>query len=171
MLTPLQQLQNQVASLQAQLANVQSAVAASGSGSASGNSYPTSLIIPFSYMTTVTVAASASAPAVIQMASDSVFELMRFLCITSADVPTNYFNNNFTCLITDQSTGRQLASTAIPQACLVTDSYQFGNDEKYPIMFPAQGIVNFVFNNLTQATLTINLVMKGYKIFQTSAKG
>ena len=162
----LQQLNQLVATLQGQ--NMQSAVASAGQSSGGVQTYPTSLIIPFDYVTAFSLSANATGTATLQMASDSAFELLRILAVSSADTPTAYWQNNFSCLMTDQSTGRQLASSNVPQCCLVTNAYQYGNDEKYPILFPAQAIVNFALANLTAANLTGSIIFKGYKIFQTS---
>lgn len=166
-------LQSQVNLLQNQVQQLINTInSGSGSGSmASAQTYPTSLIVPFSYIGTITLAAAAGSNTVIQMASDSTFELVRFLGLSSADVPTNYWNNNFTVQLTDQSTGRLLSAAPIPQCLFVTNAYQFGNDEKYPIMWPAQAIINLAFVNLTNAQLTVNFVLKGYKIFATTAAG
>ena len=165
----LQQLNQLVANLQSQIANMKSAVSSAGQSSGGVQTYPTSLIIPFDYVTVAALTANATGTATLQMASDSAFELLRILAWSSADVPTQYWQNNFSCLMTDQSTGRQLASANVAQSCLVTNAYQYGNDEKYPILFPAQAIVNFAFANLTAGNLTINIVFKGYKIYQTSS--
>jgi hypothetical protein len=169
--TQLTNLVNQQAAQLRQLqASIQTLLARAAVASSSQSpDYPTSLIIPFSYIATIkAIPGMATQATVIQMASDSTFELLRMMAISSADVPANYFQNNFSVQLTDQSTGRQLSQDFIPQSCFVTNQYQFGGDEKYPILFPAQGIINLNFTNLTNAALTVNFVLKGYKIFQTS---
>jgi len=163
-------LQAQIQSLQAQIAQLQAAVAGAGQSSGGVQTYPTSLIIPFDYVYTAVLTANGSSSGVLQLASDSTFELMRILVLTSADVPTNYWNNNFTVQATDQSTGRQLSNSPVQQCNFATNAYQYGNDEKYPILFPAQGIIQFAIVNLLNTALTVNLTLKGYKIFQTSPK-
>lgn len=170
-LTPFQsQISQAVSTLQNQVAQLQSALSSAGTSSGGGlQTMPTSLITPFCYLVqAANIAALGNQTVTLQLASDSAFELLRLLGYSSADTPSNYFQSNFSALIIDQSTGRQLANQAIPQQCLTTNAMQFGNDEKYPILFPAQGILQIQFTNLTNATLTASLVLRGYKIFQTS---
>jgi len=128
---------------------------------------PTSKIIPFTYMfQPLTLAALAPGTSTLQMAADSAFELLRMLGISSLDNPTDIAPNNFSVQLIDQSTGQQLTSGQVPQAMYCTRSYQWGNDEKYAIQFPAQSIVIGSFVNLQNAQITINFGLKGYKIFQ-----
>lgn len=133
-------------------------------------SYPNKLIVPFTYMITlVNIAPGVPANQPIIMAADSVFELLRIVCVTSADNPTDFAPNNCSIQLTDGSTGQLLSSAAVPQAMFVTRSYQYGNDEKYPIQFPALAQVQVTINNLLLVNLTVNFGLRGYKIFQKGA--
>jgi hypothetical protein len=136
---------------------------------ATTNPLKSNLILPFTYLfPAIVIPALGQVQQNLQMASDSYFELLRYVGISSADNPTDYAPNNFSVQLTDQSTGKQMMSGQVPQAMAITRSYQFGNDEKYPIQFPAQTIVVGTFINLTNSQLTVTFGLKGYKIFQLS---
>ena len=123
----------------------------------------TDKIIAFDYLTTITLAANGNGQAVLTLAADSQFELHGFLGNSSADLATDYAPNNFSCQMSDQSTGRQFSNVRIPQSLLVGVG-RFALLERRPITFPALGTILFDFLNLTAGSLTANIVLKGYKL-------
>jgi hypothetical protein len=162
-------LQEQINAMAGQISDLQamleSQVAAGGPSQIP--SYPNKLIVPFTYILVFNnIAAGVPAQGQIVMAADSVFELMRIVAITSADLSTDYAPNNCSFQLTDGSTGQLLSSAAVPQALAVTRTYQYGNDEKYPIQFPALATVAVTCNNLLAVNLVqVTLGLRGYKIF------
>lgn len=178
-LTPLQQAMAQLrAQAQAQAAQITSLQAAlqqlsAGGGVQGTTNYPNTLILPFIYQfPTFTLNAAASGDQTLQMSSDSAFELQRITCTTSADNPTDFGPNYFSAQLVDQSTGRQLSNFNIDQASLCTRSYQYGNDQKYPVLFPAQCIIQGKFTNLLPGlAITIKFCLEGYKIYQVKPAG
>lgn len=176
-MTPLQQmqllLQQANAAADAAEAALQQMQQQSG-GSGSPNFFPTTFCLPFTYQVTIGTTQSPILPNAqqggkIQFAADSTFELLRILGNSSADVPTNYFQNNFQVQLQDGASGRYMSDQPIPQMCMVTDAYQYGNDEKYPIRFPANSILSVNVTNLLNANLIVSIFLKGYKFFQIAA--
>jgi hypothetical protein len=163
-------LQQQIAQMRADIADMQDMLSAQASagGPAQIPSYPNKLIVPFTYIVTFNnIAAGAVVNAPIQMAADSVFELLRTPCVTSADLSTDFAPNNIAIQLTDGSTGQLLSSATVPQAMLCSRSYQIGNDEKYPIQFPALAQVQVAVTNLLAIPLVlVTFGLRGYKIFQ-----
>lgn len=131
-----------------------------------GTSFPTELCLFFTYQAQIALIAGANGSVPIQFAADSTFELLRILALTSADVAGNYWQNNFSVQMQDGATGRYMSGVRIPQSCFTTNAFQYGNDEKYPIRFPANSVVNCDVLNLTAAPIVVNIFMKGYKFFQ-----
>lgn len=176
-LTPFQQYQQavqaQMAQLNSQIRQLQAAMSNQAVGGIA--SFPTKRIVPFIYLTqftgTAVILPGATGTQVIQMAADSAFELWRIFCITSLDLPTDYAPNNCLISIQDGSSGQYFNSAAIPQAMMVTRSYQAGNEQKYPIQFPANAAVTVAVTSLQSpggANLGVYFGLQGYKIFNTT---
>lgn len=128
------------------------------------------LIIPFSYVHTsgsTAIVANGNVQNTLTMAADCSFELLAILGSCSEDADTDIMPNNFSVLITDQSTGRNLASARVPQRCMAGSTNNGNLPEKYPIRFPASCILAFDFLNLTGNSNTVTIVLKGYKIYGT----
>jgi hypothetical protein len=151
------------------IANLQAAISKLMQPTGALPSFPNKLISPFTYtVITAPIAPGGNLIQPLQFAADSVFELLRVFILTSADTPSNYFQNYCTVLMTDGSTSRNMANQFVPQAHFGTDAYQFGSDEKYPIQFPANTNMSFSINSLIGAggpNLTVTISLKGYKIF------
>ncbi|HET7375157.1 MAG TPA: hypothetical protein VFK30_00525, partial [Anaerolineae bacterium] len=58
--------------------------------------------IPFDYLVTAVLTASGTLQVVLNLATDSNFELHAILGTSSADKATDFSPNNFSCQITDQ---------------------------------------------------------------------
>jgi len=123
----------------------------------------TDKVIVFDYLATITLANAAQGQTVLTLAADSQFELHAILGNCSEDADTDFRPNNFSCLISDQATGRQLSNVRIPQVVLCGNA-NWALLERRPITFPALGTLLFDFLNLTANTNTINIVLKGYKL-------
>lgn len=121
-------------------------------------------ILPFEYLVSSgAMAASAAAQVTLTLQADSNFELQALMGSSSLDADTDFMPNNFSCQITDQSTGRQLMSARIPQRILVGPS-NGSLMERHRIVFPAQAILLFDFLNLDSGNAnTVTFVLKGYK--------
>lgn len=131
------------------------------------SSFPTTQIIPFTYViSSGAMAGNASAQVSLTMQADSSFELLRILGTSSLDTDAETIPNNFSLLITDQSTGRMLSNIRVPQRLVTMQSMQGMMDEKYPIRFPASCVLLFDFLDLSGNTNTVTIALKGYKLFQ-----
>ncbi len=127
--------------------------------------YPNTLILPFTYLVSSgAVAANGNAQVTLTMSSDAAFELLGFVASATSDAVANVIPNGFSLLITDQSTGRQLSNTRIPQRMFGSSTYNQMCQEKYPIRFPANCTLLFDFLDLSGQTNTINIGLKGYKL-------
>lgn len=121
--------------------------------------------VPFVYLiSTVALAANASQQVLLTMQTDSSFELHSIFGSSSLDNATDFAPNNFSCLITDQTTGRQFANVRIPQRVLCGSAFQ-GALVRVPITFAPQASVQFDILNLSATSPnTINLALHGNKI-------
>jgi len=122
-------------------------------------------IIPFMYVVvTNVIAANGNAQQTLGLAADSEFELHYILGTCTEDVDTDFMPNNFSCQITDQSTGRNLSNLRVParNLCGPSNGSIF---MRRPVIFPAQANLLFDFLNLTGNNNTITLTLVGYKIF------
>ena len=128
--------------------------------------YPNTLILPFSYVvTSLSIPASSQATVNLTMASDCSFELLALLGTSTLD-STSPTPNKFAVQIIDQSTGRSMSSSRIPQNCFGSYTYQGIAYEKYPVRFPAQCVMQFDFLNLDTGNANIcTVVLKGYKLY------
>lgn len=120
-------------------------------------------MIPFVYVMAATaLGANANSTFTLTMAPDSDFELSYLLGTCTEDADTDFMPNNFSCLITDVGTGRQLANARVPQRNLVGPSngtlYQ-----RRPIIFGAQTVLSFDILNLTANSNTVTICLYGYK--------
>ncbi len=123
----------------------------------------TDKIIAFDYIVSATLTGNGMAQVTLTLAADSQFELHGFLANSSLDTATDFRPNNFSCQISDQSTGRQFANLRIPQVLLAGNA-NFALLERRPITFPALGTLLFDFLNLSGSSNTANIVLKGYKL-------
>jgi len=128
--------------------------------------YPNNLIIPFTYLVNSgAIVGNGSAQVTLTMSADCSFELLGFLSSCTSDAVANVIPNGYSVLITDQSTGRQLASTRVPQRMFASSTYNPMTYEKYPIRFPASCVLLFDFLDLSGNTNTIIIGLKGYKLY------
>jgi len=120
--------------------------------------------IPFTYVvTSPTLTASSSGSITLIMQADSRFELTAIFATSSLDANTDMSSNNFSVLITDQTTGRQLSSNRIPQRIFAGTAFN-GYLGRRSILFNPQSNLLFDFLNLSGASpnvITLSLV--GYK--------
>jgi len=120
--------------------------------------------IPFVYLVTTTaMAGNGNNQQTLVMQADSRFELWAIAGTSSEDADTDFMPNNFSLLMTDQTTGRQLASARVPQRILCGNAFM-GWLQRRPIVFQPQSIVVFDVLNLTGNSATVNIALHGYKI-------
>lgn len=123
-------------------------------------------VIPFTYLVDITLGASALGSVNLTLAADSWFELANYRASTNnAAAATDFSPNYFSVLITDAGTGRQLQSTRAQQRILCGNAF-FGEDQKRPIKFSPNTVLQFDFQNLLNAELEIQLGLSGFKWFQ-----
>src|SRR5689334_9832977 len=104
--------------------------------------------LPFDYVVTPPqIVQSGSATTQLTMMQDSWFELHMISAVTDLDDPNDPAPSNFSVLMTDQTTGRQIASQRVPQSVLT--SPQIGGYRLLaPVIFPPMSNVTFDFANL-----------------------
>lgn len=121
--------------------------------------------IPFVYLvTSATLATGATGSYTLTFQADSNFELFAFTGSSSAQDPTDYSPNEFRVKITDQTTGRALASGAIDQRLLCGDAFN-GLIQVRPVVFVAQSTLLFDVTNLNAGDNVIKIALHGYKNF------
>jgi hypothetical protein len=120
--------------------------------------------IPFIYLvTSPTMGANGTSQVTLLMQADSRFELHGIFGTSSTDANSDFSSNNFSLLITDQTTGRQLMSNRVPQRILCGNAFN-GYLQRRPIVFEPQSNILFDFLNLTAgASFTVNIALAGYK--------
>ena len=121
--------------------------------------------VPFVYVVTTTLAANASGPVTLNLQADSYFTLVGLFGTGGADATTEnalVSPNNFSVSIMDQTTGRAMTSTRVPQRIMCGNAFN-GFLNRFPIQFEPQSILLFDFLNLTAGTNVITLALHGYK--------
>ncbi len=130
------------------------------------SSFPNNLIIPFTYLVSSgALAGNAAGQVPLTMAADCAFELLGFVASCTADADADVIPNNFSVQMIDQSTGRLMSNFRIPQRMFASSTYNSMCYEKYPIRFPANCTLLFDFLDLSGGTNTINIGLKGYKLY------
>lgn len=123
--------------------------------------------IPFIYTVTAEdIAASSSRQATLIFQADSRFELMAiFASSTVPEETTQVSPNNFSLLIRDQTTGRDLMSNRVPQRILCGNAFN-GFLQKRGIVFEPQSNLLFDFLNLANAgnPIDVTVALHGYKL-------
>lgn len=120
--------------------------------------------LPFIYTVQATVPANGSAQSTLIFQADSRFELMGIFGTTNlASEATEVAPNNFSLSIRDQTTGRDLMSTRVPQRILCGNAFN-GFLQKRGVVFEPQSNLLFDFLNLTGAERVITIALHGYKI-------
>lgn len=119
--------------------------------------------IPFSYVViSPTLAANSTGVATLRFQADSRFELHYFLAVSSEDDPADVAPNNFSVLVKDMATGRELASQRVPQSIFSGSAFNSSPELRSPLFLP-QTDMSFDFLNLTGNSLTVTVVLKGVK--------
>lgn len=128
--------------------------------------YPNTLVFPFTYLVSSGgLTANGSAQVTLTMSADCAFELLAIVVSATSDAVTNTIPNGFSVLMTDQSTGRQMASSRIPQRMFGSSTYNSMAYEKYPIRYPANCVLLFDILDLSGAGNTVQIGLKGYKLY------
>ncbi len=122
-------------------------------------------LIPFTYLvTSSSLALNAAGTFNLQIQQDSSFILSAILGSSSQQDPTDYSPNEFTCLITDQTTGRQLMSSALDQRLLCGDAYR-SVLQRQPVEFLPNSNLSFQITNLNASANVIKIALMGFKQF------
>lgn len=122
--------------------------------------------IPFTYVVpAITLAANAAGQQNLVLMADSYFELMAVFATGGADATTEntlVSPNNFSLLIRDNTTGRDLMSQRVPQRLLAGNAFN-GFLQRRPIVFEPQSSLLFDYLNLTAANNSVTIALVGYK--------
>lgn len=120
--------------------------------------------LPFVYSVQAVVPANGSGQSTLIFQADSRFELVGIFGTTDlASEATEVAPNNFSLSIRDQTTGRDLMSTRIPQRILCGNAFN-GFLQRRGVVFEPQSNLLFDFLNLTGAQRTITIALHGYKL-------
>lgn len=97
---------------------------------------------------------------------DGDFELHYIMGSSTLDEPTDFFQNHFSCLITDKSNSRLWGSDRTPQINFCGPWNQ-SLPERRPVMLARKTNLSFDVLNLDAAeAIVVTIVMKGYKVRQ-----
>lgn len=132
--------------------------------------YRSNNVLPFTYIVTLALASLANGTVNLTLEANSEFELHYMMGSTDQDQVQSttvaaQYPNNFTCQITDQSSGRQLSTAKVPQRIL------FGPANRNlpmirPVVFPPNAVLQFDMTNLVSGSTTnVTVGLVGYKIF------
>jgi hypothetical protein len=122
-------------------------------------------VIPFWYLVpTASLGIGASATYTLTLGQDSKFEWHTLQAVTDKDDFTDPHSNNFSCLITDLSTGMQLMTGRIPQAILTGPNNGGFLRLVRPVQFNPGATIAFDCLNLNAAAVVITFVLGGYKL-------
>lgn len=123
-------------------------------------------MIPYFYSVPQVIisAQNGTGTATLTLDTASDFLLYGFLSNTNQDA-TAFAPNFYTCYVKNNTTGLDITGGFIQQSTFAPPG-SFFLEEKIPIRFPRQTQFIFNFTNLFNGSLTINLVMKGYKIYK-----
>jgi hypothetical protein len=120
----------------------------------------------FTYVIPVTLAANASGSYTLILANDSEFDLQAVSATTSADAITDATPpNNFNLIVRDSTSGRDYSSAPINRNNFAGLFPRNIENEGRCIRFPRKQQLDFQFTNLTGSSLTIQVALKGYKVF------
>ena len=121
---------------------------------------------PFTYIVPVTLTASGSASFTLILANDSEFDLQSISATTSADAITDATPpNNFNLIVRDSTSGRDYSSAPVNRNNLAGLVPRNIENEGRCIRFPRKQQLDFQFQNLVAAGLTVQVALKGYKVF------
>lgn len=123
-------------------------------------------MIPYFYAVPQVVIAAQNGTATQTLTLDTAsdFLLYCFISNTTQD-GTAFAPNYYTCYVKNNTTGLDITAGFIQQATFAPPA-SLALEEKIPIRFPRQTQLLFNFTNLYTGSLTINLVLKGYKIYK-----
>ncbi len=140
-----------------------------GAGQPVTMNYKSSNVLPFIYQVTLALTALGNGSVNLTLEASSEFELHYMMASTdqdqvqSATIAAQY-PNNFTCQITDQSSGRQLSSGKVPQRIMFGPANR-NLEAARPVVFPPNAILQFDMTNLVNGTTNVTVGLVGYKIF------
>lgn len=132
--------------------------------------YQSKDVLPFIYGFVIALSSAANGSQNLTLEASSWFELHYMMASTDTDqiqssTISAQYPNNFTCQITDQSSGRQMSSAKVPQRCMFGPANQFASRNIRPIVFAPNTVLQFDFLNLVAATNNVTISLIGYKVF------
>jgi hypothetical protein len=122
-------------------------------------------VLPFSYLVTpAQLSSGASIVSTLSFQADSKFEWHWCFASTDQDGDTDIMPNNFSVLITDNSTGNKMSNARVPQRILCGPANGGFRRMARPILFAPLSTLEFDFLNLSGTNLNIVLELGGYKV-------
>lgn len=122
------------------------------------------IFIPFDVLVaSPLIAANGSGITPITLDQDADFELHYIMGNSSADDSTKFFQNNFTCQITDKSNSRIWSTDRVPQVILCGPWNQ-SIMERRPVLLARKTNISFDILNLTAAPIQVNIILRGFKV-------
>lgn len=131
------------------------------------NNFKSGQVLPFIYNVQVTLANTVGATASTTLTTDSssFFELHQIAGSSSLDADDDFMPNNFTLQIVEQSSGRQLTNTQIPQRIICGPANQ-GIQLRRLVSFPPNTSFQFtLINNIATANV-VDISLVGFKLYQ-----
>lgn len=128
---------------------------------------------PFIYSQTFNLTANAASSQLLILDNDSDFDLLAITAATDQDGTLTaatgpaQLPENFTLLITNQSTGRQFSNEPLRRGNLCGNAFAFVLPEGRPIRFQRKTQLQLQIQNLVAVAIVVQVAFKGYKILGT----
>lgn len=121
-------------------------------------------IMPFSYVQSITLSASANNVTVLTLNDDSQFLLQAVFASSSLDLDADFMPNNFSVQIQDGGTGKFFSNARVPQRAGIGNAF-LGVQEAQGVLFAPKTPVQFDVLNLQASENIVTFVLKGFKLF------
>lgn len=130
-------------------------------------SFSAKTVLPFTYGMTVTLGATigASNTGAFTCDTDSWFELWYISASSSLDADDDVMPNNFTAVISEQSSGRALSNQAIPQRVLASPANPFMRQMR-PVVFAPSTTIQALIANTVASANNVSLFFVGFKLYK-----
>jgi len=126
-------------------------------------SAPNLIFAPFFYRVDAALAALGSATVPLMLDPDADFELHYIMGASTADVATNFYNNNFSVTPADKGSSRFWANLPIQQK-IICGPDNGGIPLRRPVMIAAKSNLSFQFTDLSNTAQTSSIVLIGFKV-------
>lgn len=134
---------------------------------------PLELQMPFTYSFTFNLNANAAGNQILVLDNDSEFDLYAITAATDQDgtltaaVGPVQLPENFSLLLTNQTTGRAMSSELLRRGNVCGNSFTNVLPEGRPIRFPRKTQLQMQILNLVAVPIVVQVAFKGYKVFNS----